>query len=289
MGSYFQTCGLTNLPIRGREKVVVGFLVRTLPLQVSQCYPNHSWSLTPFFFDAVYDEGGNVENESGLMLDHMMNTILSYMVEREEGQNPYHEPPVKKKGLTIQDVIQASNSNRFFLTNLFSPNLNHQLKVIFFKKSVIDSFLETFEFDSWSENKNINFDFLCKRLKSDFENGLYQVDDIGDILYTGKKSYQNIFADGISFNTALGNIKPAIYFKDFFPFNNKEGKAIKEINPVMVEEAIRQYYLQDMLNTYMFELCGSWIPQMYGMTEIEVGAHKLREKLVNQEIKALGR
>ena len=101
MGSWNETCSLTNLPVLAGEPVYVMFLQETDREIESICEHFKYWSLLPFMFEAEYDDYGLVRNEKGDLIPFMLNAFKKHLFEMEHGPNSCHDIPVKNETISI--------------------------------------------------------------------------------------------------------------------------------------------------------------------------------------------
>lgn len=101
MGSWNQTCAITGNAIYAGDEVVAMWLLDGSPL--------------PFHIRGEYNDYGAVENEHGPMLEEAMAFFKEYLYEMEEGENKYHDIPVKKDALDFKLLMGADHEERLFL------------------------------------------------------------------------------------------------------------------------------------------------------------------------------
>ena len=101
MGCWNQTCAITGNAIYAGDEVVTMWLLDGSPL--------------PFHVRGEYDDYGAVENEHGPMLEEAMAFFKEYLYEMEEGENEYHDIPVKKDALNFGLLMAADQEERLFL------------------------------------------------------------------------------------------------------------------------------------------------------------------------------
>ena len=118
MGSWNETCGISQLPIRPGEKVRVLFIVGRPP------YSDNNRTGGIYYVDDIYypyalpvrgeyGDYGYIENVvEDWNTEHIINLLKRDMVEKELGENKYHDPPTKKDNLTIENVVEWIGENR---------------------------------------------------------------------------------------------------------------------------------------------------------------------------------
>lgn len=101
MGCWNQTCAITGNAIYYGDEVVTMWLLDGSPL--------------PFHIRGEYNDYGAIEKEHGPMLEEAMAFFKEYLYEMEEGENKYHDIPVKKDALDFELLMVADLKNRLFL------------------------------------------------------------------------------------------------------------------------------------------------------------------------------
>ena len=146
MGSWNNTCGLTNLPIISGEAVYV-FPVKEEDLSDyrSHCETGALYKpvLTPF--EAVYNDYGAGEDCSGVALDLFVNGLKDRMVELEQGENEYHDIPVVKEGFDIDTFFETVHEDRMFVKGWGKKNQAVYFAMV--RKDVVDQLWTDWKFD----------------------------------------------------------------------------------------------------------------------------------------------
>lgn len=293
MGSYYQTCALTNLPIIDGEKVYCFLLLRTLPRFVSECWPTHDWSLTPYIFEGEYDGYGGVDNPHGVFLSDIIDSIKQNLFEISHVENTIHDIPVEAKSFDIDVLIKSQKRDRLFLKQTTPFCINYKktkLKLIMMKKKLVDQFLDEYYYVSILDNSKIGHKQLCERMQDEFDKNNFEMKWLSP-KYVGDKKCYDPFNDGMSYNNSLGNIRisPKDFYLNYFPFVYKDdyGKAENKATPELTKAAIHLFCMHDILNTYMLYTNQSWAVPSNGSTEIDTVPLKLKMKLTKQGISDL--
>lgn len=146
MGSWNNTCGLTNLPIISGEAVYV-FPVKEEDLSDyrSHCETHALYKpvLTPF--EAVYNDYGAGEDCTGAALPLFVEGLKQRMVELEQGENEYHDIPVVKDGFDIDNFFEAVHENRMFVKGWGKKNQAVYFAMV--RKDVVDQLWTDWTFD----------------------------------------------------------------------------------------------------------------------------------------------
>lgn len=166
MGCWNKTCGLTRLHIRMGEPVYVFALERADTHE--RCYATAFWKpcLTPW--EAEYNDHGAGENDKGVGYKFVVDGIKKGLVELEEGENRYHDIPVKKEGFDLEKFYKAVHKGRLQYKTLLRKEV--PIDFVMMKKSVVDDLLNTWEIDGYRYNKDT----------SEMEYYTYSYDDLLD-------------------------------------------------------------------------------------------------------------
>ena len=92
MGCWNNTCVLTNLPIHEGEDVYV-FPIKEInqDRHRSFCYTSALYNPTMISFEAKYNDYGAGEKCKGVALPFIIDPIKKILVEKEVGENEYHD------------------------------------------------------------------------------------------------------------------------------------------------------------------------------------------------------
>jgi hypothetical protein len=142
MGSWNKTCGLTNLHITVGTPVVVFVLTKNLQTD-SMCYT------TPFFrpllmpFYSEYNDYGGGENSHGFGFKYVIDTLRKSLVERELGENSYHDLAVTRDDFDEEMFFNVCGKNRLQIKN--NRGQVEEVTFVMFHKSAVDDIFENFE------------------------------------------------------------------------------------------------------------------------------------------------
>lgn len=150
MGCWNATCGLTSLPIHWRDKVYVfPIYERNTKDYRDFCYTTSLFSPSLLPFEAEYDDVGGGENCSGIVLDKTIETLRKTLVEKDQGDNPYHDLPVKRESFnTTDDFFSLVHKKRLEIRQGFSTQTNP----VFFTmihKDIVDRLWHEWRFEAY--------------------------------------------------------------------------------------------------------------------------------------------
>lgn len=138
MGCWNKTCGLSGLPIFAGDPVYV-FVLQENSDKTDRCYSTAFWRpvLVPFYSE--YNDYGAGENSSGVGLQTIMDGLSKRLIEKEQGENPYHDIPVKREGFDVEKFFNAVHESRLHIDGYQS---DEQIDYVMFRKDVVDYILE---------------------------------------------------------------------------------------------------------------------------------------------------
>jgi hypothetical protein len=140
MGCWNKTCGLSNLAIHEGEPVMVFTLVQNNDIS-DFCYSTALYSpvLLPFY--SHYNDYGAGERSSGVGLPLILDGLREHLVEMEQGDNQYHDIPVKRDAFDEDKYWNAIHEGRLKI-NSYRGERNVQF--VMFHKRVVDHILENY-------------------------------------------------------------------------------------------------------------------------------------------------
>lgn len=110
MGCWNGTCGITQLPILAGDDVVLFFIGQPKIDESAAggfCYSTGLWAPMSLPFYGKYNDYGMVEGiPEDWHASYFLDLLRQHVVEREQGENPYHEQAVKAADLNDVDTVQ---------------------------------------------------------------------------------------------------------------------------------------------------------------------------------------
>lgn len=149
MGCWNKTCGLSNLHIHAGEKVYTFILEKTSSaIGDDHCYSTHLYRpiLIPFYSE--YDDYGSGENNHGIGLNVIIESIKKQLIEQEVGENEYHDISVKKDTFDESALFESIRESRLYVKNYwerFDKIPGTQIDMVMMKKSVVNSILTNYK------------------------------------------------------------------------------------------------------------------------------------------------
>lgn len=140
MGCWNKTCALSNLPIYNGEDVYV------FVLQESSDYDKGSFVHTSYLyhplllpFESTYNDYGGGENSFGVTFPLIMNGIRGSLIEKEVGENPYHDIEVKRDNFNEENFFETIRENRLEIKTYDGVK---KVKFVMMRKDLVDKVLE---------------------------------------------------------------------------------------------------------------------------------------------------
>jgi hypothetical protein len=306
MGSWNNTCGLTNLPIISGEEVYV------FPIQEvdnskyrSHCYSTALYKPMMVPFVAKYNDYGAGEECSGVALDLFVEEMRRELVELEVGENQYHDIAVKRDDFDIDKFFEAVHKYRMFVKGWGTTDRPVYFTMI--RKDVADRMWKEWTFDQYKGSegtvpegfesdqyyiKNVTYakiaamipEYLAaiSKVVEQLNNEEITIDRyiIGSLLLRNEVA-EKFLLDGIF-----------RYFghHDFWDLLNTKECIIKYImsgDLDRAEEFIRNFIIGIMINHMMESTRRIWLPVMHqGSQSEEYAEYRFLNSLANDVITA---
>lgn len=108
MGCWNETCAVSNMHITAGQEVAL-FVIEQARYSD---YGPYNPCLLPMYGE--YDDYGGADNITGLGVGHIMQALQKTLVEMEQGENQYHDVPVKREGFDVEMFMNATHEGRLF-------------------------------------------------------------------------------------------------------------------------------------------------------------------------------
>jgi|AntRauTorcE11897_2_1112592.scaffolds.fasta_scaffold10036_1 hypothetical protein len=252
MGSWNKTCGLTRLHINAGKEVYVFALERVTSHE--RCYATAFWKPCLVPWVAEYNDYGAGENDRGPGLKVVISGVRKALLEIEQGENKYHDIPVKKEGFGVKEFYNAVREGRLSKKTYFGDEA--EIDYVMMRKDCVDDLL-----NSWSIE-----DCKYNREKGDIEYFSYSYDDVVDEIPTFLAEFKRHLDDldevgRIMFDLSrVAENSATKYIKNFLRFDGVRYSgfaSVKEVLQVLVEEdrlEEAERFLQDFIKGAMIDL-----------------------------------
>lgn len=149
MGCWNKTCGLSRLHITAGEPVYV-FVLEEGKDSSDRCYSTALFSPLLLPFESVYDDYGGGEDSSGPGLELILNGLRKNLIEMEQGENEYHDIPVKSDDFDATGFFEAVHEGRLSVKGWRGePN---KVDFVMIRKDVAQHIFDTWEREHYVGN-----------------------------------------------------------------------------------------------------------------------------------------
>lgn len=162
MGCWNKTCGLSNLPIYAGEQVYTFILEKSSECFGHHCYSTHLYSpiLIPFYSE--YDDYGSGGNNCGIGLRVILNSLKEKLIEKEVGENEYHDIAVKRDEFDEYLLFNSMREGRLMVKNYYSSyagqSPENNVEFLMMKKSVVDKILTQYRVERYLGNGEYTYE-----------------------------------------------------------------------------------------------------------------------------------
>lgn len=176
MGCWNHTCAISNLPVMHHDEVYVILLVaeRDDDPCKNNCYPTAYWRPYPAYFTGKYDDYGAVEECTGPMLNTIIEAVRKDLIEVEQGENEYHDIPVKKADFNLELLFEANHENRLFVKAWDAAweardgrPIKRRMEHIVIRKAVFEKILSEFKIELYNYTTKERGIYGAEQLKAD--------------------------------------------------------------------------------------------------------------------------
>lgn len=148
MGCWNGSCALSGLPIFHGEQTYVYLLVHPLKEEVDgHCNPTTYFYPLVYHFEGEYNDYGGIENETGLLIDILVDEVKQLLVELDTGENQYRDIAVKRDGFNLEKLLEADHEGRLFVdANFIGKSSVHHITI---RKDVLDHLFNTYKHEEY--------------------------------------------------------------------------------------------------------------------------------------------
>lgn len=148
MGSWLKTCGLSNLHIYAGTPVYVFVLEDARRDSDSDCYATSLFRPLLLPFTSEYNDYGGGENSGGPGFEPIMAALQARLIERDVGENEYHDIAVKRDAFNEELFFNAVRENRLMIGGHYSGK-PVAVKFTMFRKDIVDDILQNHTFEEY--------------------------------------------------------------------------------------------------------------------------------------------
>ena len=279
MGCWNKTCGISNLPIYAGDPVYVFLLEESK--HSNHCYSNHLYSPVLVPFHSYYNDYGSGENSHGIGLRVIIDSLKDQLIEREIGENEYHDIAVKRKDMNETLLFASMREGRLAIPKVRRSLQNQpqetNIDFLMMRKDVVDEILNTYRredlvyFSGNGGYRNYGFSDLVDEVNALVDHCTESVKEcecredevqklsifwnLGNPSYTasvleGKSSLLSIWMPNYSYNGAS-----LVRVMEVFT------KMVKNGDTDSAKELFTEYLKGAWIDRFMDEARKSWIPQ----------------------------
>ena len=176
MGCWNKTCGLSNLPITVDEPVIVFTLVRHNKID-DHCYSTALYSPVTIPFYSHYNDYGAGENSSGIGLSLVIEGLKKSLIEKEQGENPYHDIAVKKDSFDEDAYWDTIHKGRLEVSSYGGEK---SVQFVMFHQRVVDHILKNHQCESLMK-VNDNYEYVCYKFEDVLADLTPIISDLADL------------------------------------------------------------------------------------------------------------
>ena len=142
MGSWYKTCGLSQMHITDSEEVMVFVLEKNMD-ETDRCYSTAFWTpcLVPYY--SKYGDYGRGDEDSGVALSYSMEGIKQALVEMDIGDNTSHDIEIKRDKFDTELFYEAVHESRLFKHNYHGKQ--QMIDFVMVRKDIADDILANFQ------------------------------------------------------------------------------------------------------------------------------------------------
>lgn len=265
MGCWNKTCGLSGLHILNGEEVYVFALEKNTGHD--RCYSTAFWRPVMLPWTATYNDYGAGEDDQGAMIPFILNGIAEELIEVEQGENQYHDIPVKREGFDMEQFYEAVQEGRLKLDR----DGGVEVDFVMMRKDLVDDVLNTWRIrkyvgegqgtTGWS-NAYIEYGFaqILNELPEFMDAFLTKVQDdtwwFADLDRVMNRKQRNLVAEWMRGESSY-HYSQILRVGEILRQLIKDGK-LDEANEIIVAHLKAQ-----VIDSFMHEIRKAWMPGAY--------------------------
>lgn len=174
MGCWNKTCGLTGLPILSGDPVYVFVLEKNN--HRDRCYSTAFWRPVLVPFESYYNDYGAGENSHGVALEPILDGLRENLVEMEQGENEYHDVPVKKDNFNEDEFFESVHEGRLSIVDFYQRTA--EIDYVMMRKDAVDKVLSDHRFEYYVGNEKGTCGYDNSYAKIGFQQYVDAVDNV---------------------------------------------------------------------------------------------------------------
>jgi hypothetical protein len=280
MGCWNKTCGVSNLHIHGGDPVYV-FILQQNTVGSHHCYSNHLYDTVMIPFHSYYDDYGTGENSSGIGLEVIIKNLKENLIEKEVGENQYHDISVKREDFDVDMLFESMREERLEIPNRYAGYAGNPKTIpvdfVMMRKDVVDKLIEEYDIEEYDNGKYVHYKFTTV---------LDGVDELVQSIQDkiNEPHFSHYYFDSFGFRVLNpeNRVNHWIKFWTGYPFGsfiNPLTELVSLVQQNRIEDA-KQFATDALKGAFMIHFMEmtrrSWIPQCgEGSQNTELAGHKL--------------
>jgi hypothetical protein len=278
MGCWNKTCGVSNLHIHAGDPVYV-FILEQNTVGSNHCYSNHFYDPVMVPFHSHYNDYGRGENNSGIGLEVVIKNLKEKLIEKEIGENRYHDIAVKRETFDVYMLFESMQEGRLEIQNPYARypgNLeNISVDFVMMRKDVVDKLIEEYDIEVYSNGGYTYYKFSNV------------LDGVDELIQAVQEKINEPYYFGDIILSTNDKINHWIEFwtgMQFRSFVNPLAELTSLVKGNRIEDA-KQFATDALKGAFMIRFMEmtrrSWIPQCgEGSQNTELAGHKLLAKTI---------
>lgn len=179
MGCWNHTCMISQMHILSDDDVVEVWLAKQIPYREDNeghyTYATAVWSPFPILLYGKYNDYGETEKyEQGPRHDLLLELIKDEIIERDMGENQYHDHEVRKEGLTFERLHTIDHGGRGLVRGWNGKN--RALKHAVINRRLFDKIMNEFYLESaeWTNPETYEGYYVKKTYLKDISKDLLE-------------------------------------------------------------------------------------------------------------------
>jgi hypothetical protein len=278
MGCWNKTCGVSNLHIHAGDPVYV-FILQQNTVRSNHCYSNHFYTPVMVPFQSHYDYYGRGKNNSGIGLEVIIKNLKEKLIEKEIGENQYHDIAVKRERFDVHMLFESMQKGRLEIQNPYArysgnPE-NISVDFVMMRKDVVDKLIGEYDIEEYSNGGYIYYKFSTV---------LDGVDELIQAIQDKVNKPYFFSAIKLSTNDKINHWVSFWTGFEFSSFINPLTELTSLVKQKRIEDA-KQFAIDALKGAFMTKFMEmtrrSWIPQCgEGSQNIELAGHKILAKTI---------
>lgn len=285
MGSWNESCAISNLPIFADDEVYLLVLAENPWNDKNRCYPETFFAPYAYPFKGVYNDYGSIETSTtaDASARKTVQLVKQNLLEFDKGKNPYHDIEVKQNNFDLDMLMEANHVKRLFLKNKYNGLDNamprhRQAFVVMIRKEVFEGIVTDYNPKVYTEVENVD------------DKPIYGYISFDELLH---KEFTEFLYQSLEATTGPFAETPQSMRTNITGISTGEGELIADLrrstkSPEDFAETKDKIIQLIKLNAFMSETRRMWVPPSgSGGQHAEMYAYEMLAKITNNSIKQI--